>query len=191
MLLTMKTKKILIIAFALTAVLQVIVPLKMIYDSEMTERHGVVYKFKTKPIDPTDPFRGKYITLSYDISSIPTKDTTWLRNEKVYVSIAPDADGFAKVGNVTREEPENGDYITTKVDYYYGKDLNIELPFDRYYMEESKAYEAEVAYMNYTRDTTTFKPAYALVALRNGNAVLKDVIIDGMPIKDYVLKNRK
>lgn len=188
----MKTKY-LIIAFAITAVLQVFAPLKMIYDSEATERHGAEYKFRTAPIDPSDPFRGKYITLSFDldITSVPTKDTTWLRNEPIYASLTKDSLGFAKIANVSREKPkDNADYIATTVGYYYGQDLHINLPFDRFYMEEGKAYDAEVAYRNFNRDSITTKPTYALVAVKDGNAVLKNVIIDDMPIKDYVLKER-
>jgi uncharacterized membrane-anchored protein len=188
----MKTKNILI-AFALTALAQLAIPLKMIYDCEMTERDGTEYKFRTAPIDPTDPFRGKYITLSYDIDAVPTKDSTWVSNEKIYVSLGTDANGFAKVKQVSRQQPEKGDYIVTTVDYYYdySKELNIALPFDRYYMEEGKAYEAETAYREYNRTAKKAKPAYAVVAIRNGDAVLKDVIIDGIPIKEYVVKNRK
>ncbi|PZR23187.1 MAG: hypothetical protein DI539_03605 [Flavobacterium psychrophilum] len=187
----MKTKNILI-AFALTALAQLAIPLKMVYDSEMTEREGTEYKFRTAPIDPSDPFRGKYIVLNYDIDVIPTKDSTWVSNEEIYVSLGTDDKGFARINNVSREEPETGDYIATKVDYYYdyNKSLHIVLPFDRYYMEESKAYDAEVAYRKYSSNEKA-KPAYAVVAVKDGDAVLKDVIIDGMPIKDYVVKNRK
>lgn len=186
----MKTKY-LMIAFAITALLQAAVPLKMIYDSEMTERHGVEYKFKTSPIDPTDPFRGKYIILDFEDEAVTTQDTTWQRNEKVYASLGKDSLGFAKITNVSREKPDSStDYITTKVGYYYGKDLHIDLPFDRFYMEEGKAYDAEVAYREYNRDSVMFKPAYALVAVKDGNAVLKNVMIDDMPIREYVLKQR-
>ncbi|MNJ99414.1 hypothetical protein D3C87_171900 [compost metagenome] len=188
----MKTKY-LIIAFAITALLQISAPLKMIYDSESTERNGVEYKFRTAPIDPSDPFRGKYITLSFDldITSVQTKDTTWLRNEPIFVSLAKDSLGFAKIGDVSREKPkDNTDYITTTVGYYYGQDLHINIPFDRFYMEEGKAYDAEVAYRDFNRDSINTKPTYALVAVKDGNAVLKNVIIDDMPIKDYVLKER-
>lgn len=188
----MKTKNILI-AFALTALAQLAIPLKMVYDSEMTERHGVEYKFRTAPIDPTDPFRGKYITLNYDIDMVPVKDSTWVSNEEIYVLLGTDAEGFAKIKNISRVQPEQGDYIATKVDYYYAynKNLHIELPFDRYYMEEGKAYEAETAYIKYNSTAENAKPAYALVAIMDGDAVLKDVIIDGIPIKEYVVKNRE
>lgn len=188
----MKTKY-LIVAFAITAILQLAAPLKMIYDSESTERHGVEYKFKTAPIDPSDPFRGKYITLSFDldITSVQTKDTTWLRNEPIFVSLAKDSLGFAKIGNISREKPtDNTDYFSTTVGYYYGQDLHINIPFDRFYMEEGKAYDAEIVYRNFNRNSINTKPTYALVAVKDGNAVLKNVIIDDMPIKDYVVKER-
>lgn len=55
-------------------------------------------------------------------------------------------------------------------------------------MEEGKAYEAEVAFREFSQGNT--KPAYAVVALKNGNAVVKDVIIDGKPIREYVLERR-
>jgi uncharacterized membrane-anchored protein len=186
----MKTKY-LIIAFAITALLQAAVPLKMIYDSEMTEKHGAEYRFRTTPIDPTDPFRGKYITLDFEAEAVTTQDTTWLRNEKVYASLGKDSLGFATITNVSREKPTDTDYIATKVGYYYGRDLHIDLPFDRFYMEEGKAYDAEVAYREYNLAAVKFMPAYAIVAVKDGNSVLKNVIIDGMPIKEYVLKKRE
>lgn len=187
----MKTKY-LIIAFAITALLQAAVPLKMIYDSEMTEKHGAEYRFRTTPVDPTDPFRGKYITLDFEAEAVNTQDTTWVRNEKIYASLGKDSLGFATITNVSREKPtDNSDYIATKVGYYYGRDLHIDLPFDRFYMEEGKAYEAETAYREYNLAAVKFMPAYAIVAVKDGNSVLKNVIIDGIPIKEYVLKQRE
>ena len=187
----MKTKNILI-AFAVTALVQLFVPLKMIYDSEITAREGIEYRFKARPVDPNDPFRGKYITLSFDMEDLQTKDTTWASGETIYISLVNDKDGFAIAKNTSREKPEtSGDYISAKVVYLRenGK-ISVELPFDRYYMEEGKAPDAETAYAEYV-NRKDYKPAYGLVAIKDGNAVLKDVIIDGIPIKDYVVKNRK
>ena len=47
-------------------------------------------------------------------------------------------------------------------------------------MEESKAYNAELAYNESASDTNNI--TYALVSIRNGNAVVKDVIINGISI---------
>jgi hypothetical protein len=48
-------------------------------------------------------------------------------------------------------------------------------------MEESKAYEAELAYRDARRER---KSAYALVSIKDGDAVLKDVLIEGIPIRE-------
>jgi uncharacterized membrane-anchored protein len=61
----MDRKKILILAFALMVVAQFYVPISMITESEDILSEGTPYKFRTAPIDPNDPFRGKYITLSF------------------------------------------------------------------------------------------------------------------------------
>lgn len=184
----MKTRNILI-AFAVTALVQLFIPLKMIYDSHTTETEGAEYHFKAKPIDPNDPFRGKYITLAFDMETFTTADTTWQEGDTAYIILAKDKDGFAIGKMVTREKPNDGDYITAEARRLYDQTLFVNLPFERYYMEESKAPAAEAAYSKYAA-SQDYKPAYAVVAVRNGNSVLKDVIIDSMPIKEYVIKNR-
>ncbi len=187
----MKTKNIFIL-FVLLAIVQVFVPLKMIYDTKTIIDEGTVYKFKTRPIDPTDPFKGKYITLSFDAENFIITDTTLITKKEVFVSLENDNEGFARIKQLLKEEPLKGDYFKAEVSYYnsYDKQLNLNFPFNRYYMEESKAHKAETAYAQYT-NRKDCKPAYALVAVKEGNAVLKNVIIGGMPIKEYVEKKRK
>ena len=186
----MKTKRYLFGIFIAVALLQAFVPLKMVYDSEMTERHGMVYKFRTAPIDPTDPFRGKYVALNFDINSYPTIDTTWVPGNQVNLLLGKDREGFAVIKNISREKPDSGiDYITATVAFNYGGKLQFDLPFDTFYMNENKAAEAESSYREYNRKKDA-RPAYALVAVKDGNAVLKDVIIDGVPIREYVEKRQ-
>ncbi len=56
-------------------------------------------------------------------------------------------------------------------------------------MEESKASDAEEIYAKSLQDTTQL--TYALVSIKNGDAVLKDVLIDGVSIKEIVKANQK
>lgn len=51
-------------------------------------------------------------------------------------------------------------------------------------MEESKAKGAENAYREVVRDR--IKIAYGIVFVKDGRAVLKDVILDDIPIREYV-----
>ena len=188
----MKFKHTLIIVFILMLLAQLFVPAKMILDREDVIKTGTVYKFKTKPVDPNDPFRGKYITLHYDGNSYRAiNDENWKRNDEVYVEFTSDKDGYAQIMSVSKEIPKsNNIYLKTKVSYVRGfnRNLEIDYPFNRYYMEESKAYEAERTYVKTQIDTT--KTTYALVHIKNGSAVLTDVLINEIPIREIVKRKQ-
>lgn len=180
----------LFIIFILVAIVQLFIPVKMIWQQEAVLNTGTVYKFKTQPVDPNDPFRGKYINLNYDINAFKTKDSLWTRNESIFVYLTTDSLGFAKIDTVSRTvlEENRNDYIKSKADWYsdYNNTLNIEFAFNRYYMEETKAYDAEVAVRAAQRDT--INDTHALIYVKQGEAVLDDVIINGVSIKNFVEK---
>ena len=190
----MNSKKILLPAFILVALVQLYVPAKMILDKEGVLDTGTEYKFKTAPIDPSDPFRGKYITLSYDENTfeIPNEQD-WMRGETIYVSVTTDNNGFAKIKSISKEMPiDNQAFFKAKVSFVTGNGSNkltIDYPFNRYYMEESKAYDAELTYRQSQRDTNRI--IYALVSIKDGDAVLKDVLIDGISIREIVKKENQ
>ena len=181
----------LFILFTVVALAQIYVPSQMILNRESILKEGEVYKFRTQPIDPSDPFRGKYIALNYKITSYKTKDTLWERNEPIYVYLKKDSLGYAKIDKVIRNVDINSenDYVTAKVLWYsiYDQQLTIEFPFNRYYMEESKAYDAEVAVRKTPNNTIKYS-TYAVVHVKEGDAVLSDVLVNGIPIKDFVDK---
>lgn len=190
----MLNKKILLPVFILVALVQLYVPASMILSREHILDTGTAYKFKTEPIDPSDPFRGKYITLAYEEDRIEIQnEADWFRGETIYVFLTTDDEGFAKIQSVSKENPTNSqDFLKTKVRYVTNNGSNkltINYPFDRFYMEESKAYDAELIYRQFQQDTS--KITYALVSINNGDAVLKDVLIDGIPIREVVKENQK
>lgn len=181
------------ILFSLLVVIQLLFLGNTIFNQEDTLKSGTAYKFKTRPIDPNDPFKGKYIILNYEIETYKTNDSLWEYNEPVYVYLSNDTSGFAIIDTVSRHilPKKSNDYVLSENHYYskYSKTLRLNFPFDEYYMKETKAYNAEVAVRNRQRDSLP-NNTYALVYIKNGNAVLDDVIIDTMSIKDYVEKNK-
>ena len=186
----MKTKYI-FIAFVVTALLQAFVPLKMVYDNEITVSRGTVFKFKTEPIDPSDPFRGKYVALNFQENTVVVKDSVYPVGEQLYALVSNDSAGFAVITGIAKVRPQNTtNYITVKSNGCYEGLLRLDLPFNVFYMEEGKAQEAENGYRKYTKQDT-YNPAYAQVAVKEGNAVVTDVIIDGLSIRKYVLRERK
>lgn len=174
--------------FVVMCLAQWLVPGKMIFDSERVIDEGTVYKFKTQPIDPSDPFRGKYITLNFDANSIILPDSTgWVNGEEIYVTFTTDSTGFAKVLGISRAEPETDNYLKTTVSYFdsWNKyELYFNLPFNRFYLEESKASEAEQIYWKAQRDSA--QVAYGLVTIGNGHAVLTDVMINDKSVVEIV-----
>jgi len=182
-------KKIIYPAFFLMVLVQLYIPSRMIFHNEVVLVSGTEYKFKAAPVDPTDPFRGKYITLSFEENSYRTADTSiWGQGETIYVDLTTDSAGFAKILAISRTEPmDREDYIKASVSYSISDTMTmvfIQYPFDRFYMEESKAPEAEITYNESLRDTN--QVTYALVAIKKGEAVVKDVMIDDVSIVDIV-----
>lgn len=191
----MDKKKIRWIAFILVVLAQLFVPAQMIWESERVIDEGTAFKFKTAPVDPNDPFRGKYITLNYSDNSIEVEeDADWKNGEPVYAIFYEDAEGFAQIKAVSREKPKDEiNYLKTRVRYISIQEgqpdkLLIDYPFNRFYMEESKAYDEEQEYR--MSETDTSSTTYALVYVKKGRAVLKDVLIDGVSIQEIVKRTQ-
>ena len=187
----MNNKKIIWIAFLLLVVLQLWVPASVIMDKENVLSTGTGYKFRTAPRDPNDYLRGKYVYLNFSETSFETSlPKNWKSGQVVYVSIGKDSAGFAKIIAITDDAKEaKKDYIKTRVnyvDYQNANKLYVEWPFDRFYMEESKAPLAEEAYNESRVDSSII--SYALVKVKSGDAVLENVYIDNKPIDDYIKK---
>jgi len=188
----MHRNKIGLLVFAVVAMVQLLVPAKMILDREDILENGKEYKFRTAPMDPNDPFRGKYITLDYTNNRLQAaKDTSWINNEPIYVELNIDSEGYAVACGVSREKPKgNVAFVKAKVDYLNvsSNDLVVEYPFERFYMDENKAEAAEDAYRETRADSLV--TAYALVNIKDGDAVLKDVIVGGVSVRKIVAEKK-
>jgi uncharacterized membrane-anchored protein len=187
------------VLFALMVLAQWYVPLHMILGQEKILEEGKIYRFKVAPIDPNDPFRGKYVWLNYEADQVKVKvdqvnewPGEWdFRKKPAYAQIAIDSAGFATFSNIFLEIPEGSEYMKVNVSWYdsESKTAHIEIPFDRYYMEESKALDAE----NYYNDALSSqhqnfspKPAWAEIVVFRGDAVLTGLFIEGKSIEDCV-----
>ncbi|MCG8698307.1 MAG: GDYXXLXY domain-containing protein [Bacteroidales bacterium] len=184
--------KILFPALILVILVQLFIPGKMIYDKEKTIKYGKVYKFRTAPVDPNDPFRGKYVQLGFSNNSYQhTGEDIYNTGDEVYVVLSENSDGYAEIAYLEPSEPEYGEdneYFKAKIGSIYKneiyQEITINFPFDRYYMEESKAYPAEKLYRKSSRDTNSV--AYAVVAVDKGTAVLQHVMINDKTLEELL-----
>lgn len=184
-------KKLILPAFALMVLAQWMVPIKMILDSEKVLRTGTTYKFMTEPIDPSDPFRGKYVTLRFNAERFET-DTLhkYEEGQEVYASLSLDSAGYVIIDHVYQELPVNPDnnFLKTTIGYVWINQekqmIDLNFSFDRFYMEESKASDAEQVYWIAQRDST--QVAYAVVKILNSQGIIESVMINDRPIVEIV-----
>jgi len=179
-------RKLALIIFLAVALAQLYVPLNMIRYMESILHTGTPFKFKVAPIDPNDPVRGKYIQLGFDISEYYTaKSANSSYGAPIFVALREDSLGFAAVDTILWEEPPSGlPYVTATSGSYWERLglLSIQFPFTRFYMEESKAPEAELRIRELRSDSTN---TYALIYVKDGDAVIQNVYVDGVPLSEF------
>ena len=188
-------KYLLLTGLIVLIIIQWLVPLNMIRVRDNVLKEGKLFRFETQPIDPSMPFTGKYVHLNFKISEYKTISKDSLKaGQEIFVLLENDAAGFAKVAGITRTQPSvNTNFVKAACGYVYkiGDTLvtSIDFPFTRFYMDEYKAPAAETEYHAANLDST--KKAFALISLLNGEAVIKDVMIDDRSLKDWVKQRQK
>ena len=167
--------------------MQLFVPAQMIFNKQQVIQNGEVFRFKTAPIDPSDPFRGKYIILNFEENTFPVDSAAgWEKGNDAYLTLTKDSNNFAKVNAcLLSPPPDINNFVKAKVYYiesYNPTVIRLQYPFEKFYLEESKAPAAEAAYIKASRskDTNT----YALVSVYKGDAALQDVIVNGKSVRD-------
>ena len=183
-------KKLIFTLLVIGLAAQLLVPAKLIFDSEKTNSAGTIFKFKVGPVDPYDPFRGKYITLTFMDNSV-IRDTLekFTYSESAFVLVEADSTGMAQVKSISHStfpEPYYFEATVSSASVAYSDNfqtIRVEFPFNKFFLEETIAPGAETVYRETRNDTV---PAYALVSILEGKAVLRDVIIRDSSIADVV-----
>ncbi len=174
--------------FAVLAVAQISVPVYMIWHRETTLHDGRQFRFQTAPVDPYDAFRGRYVALQMAQNSAPiTGDEKFAFNQKVIAHLEEDDKGFARIVKVTSEQPAGDAHVQCRVSTITDSLVFLQFPFDRYYMDEEAAPAAEAAYFAYSRREV--QDVYVTVRVKDGFAVVEELYIAGMPIKEFLSKN--
>ena len=162
-------KKYLLPGLIVTILLQLLVPSYKIYVKYDILRTGNEYFFRVNPVDPYDAFRGRYVYL------YAPQDAG---GQGVYGLIAVDADGFARVTELSDEKPATGPYVKSESDRWFA------MPISVYYMEENLAPRAET----YVRQRNVEEETYVSVRIKEGELVVSGLFVDGVPIEE-VIKN--
>jgi uncharacterized membrane-anchored protein len=102
---------------------------------------GEDYLLRVAPVDPIDPFRGAYVTLSYpdlrerDDSDPPSLDDG--DSGEVFVTLV-EQDGFWVLGERSRSRPADGPYLACS-----DRDWAISCGIESYFVPQDEAAELE------------------------------------------------
>lgn len=171
--------------FAVLCLLQLGAAARGIAIHERTLAEGADVLLAVAPVDPADPFRGRYVSLAFELEQANHKlqGRAPIYNEPAYVVLKVDAARVASVDYVTATEPASGLYLKAASSWQESDTtVHVSLPFKRYYMNEALAPAAEAAYRAaIVRDDG--EKNYARVRLLGGRAVIEAVLLDGVPIE--------
>ncbi len=146
---------------------------------EYTLRTGQEVLLKTVPIDPRDLFRGDYVVLRYDIStidlgSVVVERTDLKSGDKVYVGLDI-KEKYAVAINIYSTSPKDGLYIKGTVKDVSGNRFNIEYGIESYFVPEGEGKVIE---------RQRGKNVDVKVSIdKSGNSVIKSLLIDGQEVK--------
>jgi uncharacterized membrane-anchored protein len=127
---------------------------------------GETIKLQTVPYDPRDLFYGDYVDLNFEIEEVPLDivyepllkkldihgdSSKPYRDVKVFIELKIDkVTGVYKAWRVVETKPKSGVYIKGVMSPYVNKDegegykeVNINIPIERYYLEENTGKQLE------------------------------------------------
>lgn len=158
---------------------------------EYTLRTGTEVVLKTLPVDPRDLFRGDYVTLNYEISTldmekVEAENSYFYYGDPIYLALEL-KNGYGIPKKIYATPPENELYIKGKVnDIIYDweseegtiRELRIDYGIESYFVPEGRGIEIE------KEQQTGRKQVDAKVIIdKYGNAVIKSLLIDGKEIE--------
>jgi uncharacterized membrane-anchored protein len=186
-------KRIIWLLIVAMILVQLLVPASMIWSKEKILSEGEIMHFRVAPIDPNDPFKGKFVILDFEQQTVPNPTgEEWEFGELGYALLTQDSMGYYYPYSLSKTIPEDEQFLEMNVRYSSGVKITVEYPFEKFYMEEYKAPVAEEIYFDAMREGEI--EAYAVVYVNNGKAVLEDVQIDGVSIvelSENELQNRE
>ncbi len=164
----------------------------MIRQTERILQKGEVYRFQLQPIDPYDAFRGRYVSLFYGTQQVTAEDSL-LRGQTAYIELAKDSSGYAYFSAAYTEAPASGGYLITEISYAQDSLVTFDLPESMayYYMNEESAPEVEKLVMRpRSPDDRETVRASVDVRILNGEAVVEELFINELPVKEYLKRNK-
>ena len=139
----MKARSVVWGVFVLACLAQLAFASSAMWRGETTLRGGTLYHFRSDPVDPVDPFRGRYVALAFARTRVPRAEGADLDvGATAYVELAVDDEGMARLERAQAAAPA-ADHLALPVLATDATAVFVQLPFERYYAEEERALEID------------------------------------------------
>lgn len=137
-------RRFLVAGLSLTMLLQVTILATEYLSSVWPLWFGTPITLKTAPVDPRSLFRGNYVRLNYDISTISSLDTfqTFKDGEIIYVTLKKD-DEYLVATSLHRDKPLSGIFIRGRIAHATAGGYRIKYGIEAYFMPKEKALKAQ------------------------------------------------
>ena len=156
-----------------------------------------LHRFKVTLFDPYDPMRGRFLRLQvlpntyrWEKPLFP-EGKAMFRAPTAWIRLGRDQEGFAKIEHLSLEPLAGPGCLKVKAHLCWNnkkKMYEVHYPFDRYFINEKLADDAEAALTGATR---TKRPAEIRVRIYpDGNFMIEELLLDGKPIRE-ILRPRK
>lgn len=176
------------------ALLQSAALFDMVYERDRLLKSGREVTLSVRPLDPRDIFRGDYVTLGYDISTLSKSGTEsdpefsgFSAGRDAFVTMSPKPEGGwteTHLGSVFPSKVAPGDVVlkgtvlsTWKTQNSADTTVNIRYGIEKYFVPEGTGRDLEAKVRDHKIE--------AIVAVgTDGTAVLKGLVIDGKRHED-------
>ena len=95
----------------------------------------------TQPVDPFDLVRGQYITIRYEINTIPTIEGAEVGDD-VYIILSKDTQGISRYESASLERPSKDNvFISGKITRVGSENINVEYGIEQYFFERGATFD--------------------------------------------------
>ena len=187
------------LVFAVASLAQWLVPLVGVWQHERIIARGVAVRFECGAPDPYDPFRGRFLTVRPAETMVLAPEGMPNRADgadrvmvPVWATLVADEHGLSRIKSLSLE-PVSGPTVIRlgarlSVETDGAKMVMISWPLDRFYLNERLAPDADRLV---AERLGRGKPPVAEIRLLDGQAVLTDILLDGVSIRETVKQQAK
>jgi hypothetical protein len=172
-----------VVVFALAVAAQWLVPLAGVWRQERVLARGATVRIECAAPDPSDPLRGRYLAVQPTETRAPAPPGMPRRRVvHVWATLAVGGDGLARIESLA-VEPVRGPTVIRLVARrawenggQESAEVALDWPIDRFYLNEQLAPGAD--------KLVAGKTTVAELRLLDGRAVLADILLDGVSVRE-------